>query len=160
MQSEESTSSAETLENLQYANQHQSNSVLDPSVIEEQSEAFDSTAMGGHGQELKRTADVLSDDSDDSSPGLDLPKKKKTKGRVKIEMKFIGNKLRRYTTFSKRKTGIMKKVCRSIACIKTHLVSSICTVEKNIKLMFFFVLFSGIRIKYSHRNTSDVIGSF
>ena len=111
MQSEESTSSAETLENLQYANQHQSNSVLDPSVIADQSEAFDSTAMGGHGQEIKRTADVLSDDSDDSSPGLDLPKKKKTKGRVKIEMKFINNKLRRYTTFSKRKTGIMKKVC-------------------------------------------------
>ena len=35
---------------------------------------------------------------------------KKTRGRVKIEMKFIDNKLRRYTTFSKRKTGIMKKV--------------------------------------------------
>ena len=39
---------------------------------------------------------------------------KKTKGRVKIKMEFIENKLRRYTTFSKRKTGIMKKVgCRS-----------------------------------------------
>lgn len=35
---------------------------------------------------------------------------KKTRGRVKIEMKYIENKLRRYTTFSKRKTGIMKKV--------------------------------------------------
>ena len=35
---------------------------------------------------------------------------KKTKGRVKIKMEFIDNKLRRYTTFSKRKTGIMKKV--------------------------------------------------
>ncbi len=35
---------------------------------------------------------------------------KKTKGRVKIRMEFIENKLRRYTTFSKRKTGIMKKV--------------------------------------------------
>ncbi|XP_029640747.1 serum response factor-like [Octopus sinensis] len=34
---------------------------------------------------------------------------KKTKGRVKIKMEFIQNKLRRYTTFSKRKTGIMKK---------------------------------------------------
>ncbi|XP_053205772.1 serum response factor homolog [Panonychus citri] len=43
-----------------------------------------------------------------------LPKKlhtngKKTKGRVKIKMEFIDNKLRRYTTFSKRKSGIMKK---------------------------------------------------
>ena len=36
---------------------------------------------------------------------------KKTRGRVKIKMEFIQNKLRRYTTFSKRKTGIMKKVC-------------------------------------------------
>jgi len=39
------------------------------------------------------------------------PNGKKTKGRVKIKMEFIDNKLRRYTTFSKRKTGIMKKVC-------------------------------------------------
>uniref|UniRef100_A0A2P2IBQ8 Serum response factor homolog n=2 Tax=Hirondellea gigas TaxID=1518452 RepID=A0A2P2IBQ8_9CRUS len=38
-----------------------------------------------------------------------LPNGKKTKGRVKIKMEFIDNKLRRYTTFSKRKTGIMKK---------------------------------------------------
>ncbi|KAH7942176.1 hypothetical protein HPB49_021722 [Dermacentor silvarum] len=37
------------------------------------------------------------------------PNGKKTKGRVKIKMEFIDNKLRRYTTFSKRKTGIMKK---------------------------------------------------
>ncbi|XP_023722160.1 serum response factor homolog isoform X2 [Cryptotermes secundus] len=37
------------------------------------------------------------------------PNGKKTKGRVKIKMEYIDNKLRRYTTFSKRKTGIMKK---------------------------------------------------
>ncbi|WKY11148.1 hypothetical protein Q1695_003026 [Nippostrongylus brasiliensis] len=43
-----------------------------------------------------------------STTGL-LPNGKKTKGRVKIKMEYIGNKLRRYTTFSKRKTGIMKK---------------------------------------------------
>jgi hypothetical protein len=35
---------------------------------------------------------------------------KKTMGRVKIKMEYIKNKVRRYTTFSKRKTGIMKKV--------------------------------------------------
>jgi len=40
---------------------------------------------------------------------------KKTKGRVKIKMEYIDNKLRRYTTFSKRKTGIMKKVSESFA---------------------------------------------
>lgn len=41
---------------------------------------------------------------------------KKTKGRVKIKMEYIENKLRRYTTFSKRKTGIMKKVSRQMRC--------------------------------------------
>ncbi|KAM7009401.1 LOW QUALITY PROTEIN: serum response factor-like [Tautogolabrus adspersus] len=44
------------------------------------------------------------------SPGVPGAKPgKKTRGRVKIKMEFIDNKLRRYTTFSKRKTGIMKK---------------------------------------------------
>ncbi|XP_034534562.1 serum response factor-like isoform X2 [Notolabrus celidotus] len=44
------------------------------------------------------------------SPGVPGVKPgKKTRGRVKIKMEFIDNKLRRYTTFSKRKTGIMKK---------------------------------------------------
>jgi len=38
------------------------------------------------------------------------PPGKKTMGRVKIKMEHIKNKVRRYTTFSKRKTGIMKKV--------------------------------------------------
>jgi len=38
------------------------------------------------------------------------PPGKKTMGRVKIKMEYIKNKVRRYTTFSKRKTGIMKKV--------------------------------------------------
>lgn len=53
------------------------------------------------------------EDSDDDCHGS-MPKPgKKTKGRVKIKMEFIENKLRRYTTFSKRKTGIMKKVGRS-----------------------------------------------
>lgn len=44
---------------------------------------------------------------------------KKTKGRVKIKMEFIDNKLRRYTTFSKRKTGIMKKVsaCQTLSIV-------------------------------------------
>merc|ERR1719431_2093001 len=58
-------------------------------------------------------------DHDDFPPGIGrgkqspantpVPQGKKTKGRVKIKMEFIDNKLRRYTTFSKRKTGIMKK---------------------------------------------------
>ena len=44
------------------------------------------------------------------SVGGKMARSKKTKGRVKIKMEFIENKIRRYTTFSKRKTGIMKKV--------------------------------------------------
>lgn len=61
----------------------------------------------------KRTADEAGIGLDDVL--MQQPKKvpppngKKTKGRVKIKMEFIDNKLRRYTTFSKRKTGIMKK---------------------------------------------------
>lgn len=46
------------------------------------------------------------------------PNGKKTKGRVKIKMEFIDNKLRRYTTFSKRKTGIMKKVIKIVLILK------------------------------------------
>ena len=50
------------------------------------------------------------------------PPGKKTMGRVKIKMEYIKNKVRRYTTFSKRKTGIMKKVMHtaliySIPCV-------------------------------------------
>ena len=54
------------------------------------------------------------------------PACKKTKGRVKIKMEFIDNKLRRYTTFSKRKTGIMKKVSKffkaltNVRALKVH----------------------------------------
>lgn len=80
---------------------------------------------------LKRPAEPCYDERPSQSMGLDhcpmpdiaddgyaslQPKKsppsngKKTKGRVKIKMEYIDNKLRRYTTFSKRKTGIMKKV--------------------------------------------------
>ena len=52
-------------------------------------------------------------DNDDSVHSNDEKPKpapgKKTRGRVKIQMEYIQNKLRRYTTFSKRKSGIMKK---------------------------------------------------
>lgn len=46
----------------------------------------------------------------DSKIGIKPAPGKKTRGRVKIQMEYIQNKLRRYTTFSKRKSGIMKKV--------------------------------------------------
>lgn len=54
---------------------------------------------------------------------------KKTKGRVKIKMEYIENKLRRYTTFSKRKTGIMKKVSINLLIIRMILFISV-TIRK------------------------------
>ena len=52
---------------------------------------------------------------DEASSENEIAKKKlkpgkKTRGRVKIKMEFIRDKVRRFTTFSKRKTGLMKKV--------------------------------------------------
>jgi hypothetical protein len=55
---------------------------------------------------------------------------KKTKGRVKIKMEYIDNKLRRYTTFSKRKTGIMKKVSLLITFTRYTLFSSSLPIRK------------------------------
>ncbi|CAL1539420.1 unnamed protein product [Lymnaea stagnalis] len=68
----------------------------DPSLEDDESDSDIATFQQGHGIQQNATNSGL-------KPG------KKTKGRVKIKMEFIENKLRRYTTFSKRKTGIMKK---------------------------------------------------
>lgn len=84
--------------------------------------------MATNGAPAKRKYDDYIKKEENGSNGLEpLSKKlqsngKKTKGRVKIKMEFIDNKLRRYTTFSKRKTGIMKKVSHSIATLFDHLV--------------------------------------
>ena len=48
--------------------------------------------------------------ANDDKPKCSPETPKKTRGRVRIQMEYIQNKLRRYTTFSKRKSGIMKKV--------------------------------------------------
>lgn len=64
----------------------------------------------------KMDGDERSSSVSDNDDGVQLNEKpkpapgKKTRGRVKIQMEYIQNKLRRYTTFSKRKSGIMKKV--------------------------------------------------
>lgn len=70
------------------------------------------------------------------------PNGKKTKGRVKIKMEFIDNKLRRYTTFSKRKTGIMKKVSvcrfhisRFLRCRRRFPLRRSATVEDQLRRM-------------------------
>ena len=82
--------------------------------------SFSSTPVMNRSQMFgKRKSDEkdVDDDGDSdedcsiqSNPMVPMPPRKKTKGRVKIKMEYIENKLRRYTTFSKRKTGIMKKV--------------------------------------------------
>lgn len=75
-------------------------------------------AINMHQQQLhrgiKRDVEELhsssSDHDDVEDTKIGIKPGKKTRGRVKIKMEYIDNKLRRYTTFSKRKTGIMKKV--------------------------------------------------
>ena len=105
MQNEESTTTSVTLDPMEYTAQAQGSGVLDPTTIEQG--AFEA-AMDHHDERsLKRQADS---DDDVVAEVVEEKPKKKTRGRVKIEMKFIDSKLRRYTTFSKRKTGIMKKV--------------------------------------------------
>lgn len=105
MQSEEQNNSTESLESLQYTNPSQV--VLESGLSEVQSRVY---SQGTNMGELKRPLQNDDDDNDSIEGTPDLKSAKKTRGRVKIDMKFINNKLRRYTTFSKRKTGIMKKV--------------------------------------------------
>ncbi|RMX40881.1 serum response factor [Pocillopora verrucosa] len=108
MQSEDSTTTTDELDNMHYGAQSQGSGVLDPSSIEEGE--FEAAMAGDHDAHgLKRPTESDDDGDADSSMLVEERPKKKTRGRVKIEMKFIANKLRRYTTFSKRKTGIMKK---------------------------------------------------
>ncbi|GIX99925.1 serum response factor homolog [Caerostris darwini] len=78
----------------------------DPMVLGMNSESYQTNGHDGESYELNsREGSSSSGMSRKSLPANG----KKTKGRVKIKMEFIDNKLRRYTTFSKRKTGIMKK---------------------------------------------------
>ncbi|XP_059608614.1 serum response factor homolog isoform X1 [Phlebotomus argentipes] len=78
------------------------------------SECFDERAMGSQTMGMDGCPGAVQDVVDEGFTSLQQKKSppsngKKTKGRVKIKMEYIDNKLRRYTTFSKRKTGIMKK---------------------------------------------------
>lgn len=67
-------------------------------------------------ERIQKNEDLGLDD-DDSDDGDGKPEKRT--GRRKIKIEFIEDKSRRHITFSKRKAGIMKKVCmlpRSILC--------------------------------------------
>ena len=61
-------------------------------------------------------ADSAGDDDDDE----DKPKADKKAGRRKIKIEFIQDKSRRHITFSKRKAGIMKKVCPHLVIASLH----------------------------------------
>jgi pheromone receptor transcription factor len=75
-----------------------------PSTLDDHAVGNGNSIAGGESRGIKRqrpaTAD--DDDDDDDKPGRE---------RRKIEIKFITDKSRRHITFSKRKAGIMKKVC-------------------------------------------------
>jgi pheromone receptor transcription factor len=58
----------------------------------------------GESRGVKRARPSTADDDDDDDD-------KNSRERRKIEIKFINDKSRRHITFSKRKAGIMKKVC-------------------------------------------------
>lgn len=67
------------------------------------------SSQSGLGISSECSTDIGDDGFSQTQKKTPPPNGKKTKGRVKIKMEYIDNKLRRYTTFSKRKTGIMKK---------------------------------------------------
>lgn len=83
------------------------------------SDIYDERGLSGQGMGLDSCVNEINEDSYSLQSKKSPPSNgKKTKGRVKIKMEYIENKLRRYTTFSKRKTGIMKKVSFNITSLR------------------------------------------
>ena len=103
---------------------------------------FNLTSTFQDGFSRKRKMDIIEEkpqealpprdyDSDEDEKPEELKPKpgKKTRGRVKIHMEYIPNKLRRYTTFSKRKSGMMKKVSSDllfVTCALRSLLLHVC----------------------------------
>lgn len=81
---------------------------------------------GGEPRGVKRSRQAAADDDDDDD---DKPGRE----RRKIEIKFITDKSRRHITFSKRKAGIMKKVCaitRRVAMSSSRMLEPILTISR------------------------------
>lgn len=78
---------------------------------------------------VKRQRPAADEDEDDDEKG--------GRERRKIEIKFISDKSRRHITFSKRKAGIMKKVCADASILDTSrsFLPAPTTTKK--KLLFF-----------------------
>jgi hypothetical protein len=103
--------------NEQIYDTYNNNNLYPETVPDDQSNANNSLALvntNNSNDNYPNNSSPETSTEDASDRIADSPKSvvsgKKTKGRVKIKMEYISNKLRRYTTFSKRKTGIMKKV--------------------------------------------------
>lgn len=113
-------------EDLQNHNHHQQNYSYQQSHSHSQHSANMSCAGGSHNATSATATSTANSNATSSSMKKELlANGKKTKGRVRIKMEFIHNKLRRYTTFSKRKTGIMKKVSFSRIDLNLLLGSSV-----------------------------------
>ena len=83
------------------------------------------------------------DDDDDDKPGRE---------RRKIDIKFIQDKSRRHITFSKRKAGIMKKVCPPRLATSITISSA---VNPGSKLTADETFGTGLRAIRPHRHSSS-----
>jgi len=77
-----------------------------PTELDEPHSVGNGNPTAGESRGVKRARASAPDDDDDDD-------EKGGRERRKIEIKFISDKSRRHITFSKRKAGIMKKVCPS-----------------------------------------------
>lgn len=84
------------------ADQHDQTS---PTDVAEPHSVGNGGSAANENRGVKRQRPSADDDDDDDDKG--------GRERRKIEIKFISDKSRRHITFSKRKAGIMKKVCRA-----------------------------------------------
>jgi hypothetical protein len=75
-----------------------------PNELDEPHSVGNGNPAAGESRGVKRPRASAPDDDDDDD-------EKGGRERRKIEIKFISDKSRRHITFSKRKAGIMKKVC-------------------------------------------------
>ena len=84
-----------------------------PTELDEPHSAGNGTAAESRGVKRPRQSAPDDDDDEDEKGGRE---------RRKIEIKFISDKSRRHITFSKRKAGIMKKVClaKVVACVRAR----------------------------------------
>ena len=75
-----------------------------PTELDEPHSVGNGNSVAVESRGIKRARPSTADDDDDDD-------EKGGRERRKIEIKFISDKSRRHITFSKRKAGIMKKVC-------------------------------------------------